>query len=110
MNLIANLNHTAGVEKKDGKGHGVAENDGYKKGNGGLFTTYLNTPGNTLPIVWGGTATGQVSNKRSWYSLYERVFNPLVPKKTNKRPCEKLKLEKCILCDSNDAGSCGLDT
>lgn len=42
---------------------------GWKDG-GGLIATYANTPGNTLPIIWGE------QGMRSWVPLWPRFFNP----------------------------------
>jgi len=56
------------------KGERVLEPD-LVKGNGGLFSTYANTPGNSLPIIWGS------ENDRQ--PLFRRYFNQLVPTSNN---------------------------
>lgn len=63
------------------------------RGNGGLFSTYANTPGNTLPVIWG-------NEKGRWECLFSRVFNPCAKERDvdqAKSVMECKAQNKCIL-------------
>ena len=82
------------------------EPTGWKK-SGGLTTTYANTQGNTLPIIWRSYGKGEVKGhcelellNEEWISLYPRYFNPLTKgeeKKKKDLECFKTNEKKCPL-------------
>ena len=53
------------------------------KNCGGLLTTYANTPGNTLPIIWGERDPWGEGTQGPWKPLYQRYFNPWAEGNTN---------------------------
>jgi len=56
---------------------------GWEK-SGGLIATYANTPGNTIPVIWGDGSRWQedqrwwmpLGEEGQWQPLFERFFNP----------------------------------
>ena len=71
------------------------------KGNGGLFSTYANTPGNTLPIIWG-------NEKGRWECLFSRVLNPSAKERdVDQARCvmECKARDKCILYEAEKCRS-----
>ena len=65
------------------------------KQNGGLFVTYMNTPANTLPIIWG---------EKDWYPLFQRFYNPWDEgsSKGFKLACKNENTYKCSCSLSKD--------
>lgn len=72
---------------------------------GGLFSTYANCPGNTLPIIWGNRDKirdpKNIKNRhlKKWEPLFPRFFNPMDEGKAKERKklyCSEKR--KCYLC------------
>lgn len=72
---------------------------------GGLFSTYANCPGNTLPIIWGNRdkirdpKNIKNGHLKKWEPLFPRFFNPMDEGKAKERKklyCSEKR--KCYLC------------
>lgn len=69
---------------------------------GGLFSTYANCPGNTLPIIWGNRENANDPSKEGevrggkWEPLFHRFFSPMDEGK--KREKDQLYCGKELKC------------